>query len=167
MNLAFDACSLINLHNGQVLEALASTASYKGCVGPLVRDECGSIAAEIAGLVGAGKLLLLADVSLTPAQFGTLLAAHGLGVGETECLAHAQEVEHLLISCDDGRARKVLREELGPARVTGTLGLLVQAVRDQLLPLNSAFASYVQMIAKGGFLPPISIDEFKDLVEGS
>ena len=167
MNLGFDACSLLNLHHGQVLEKLASTKSYQGCIGPLVRDECTSMLSKIADLVASGSLLALEDVTLSPVQFGSLLATHGLGVGETECLAHAHEMPELVISCDDGRARKVLRSELGSHRVTGTLGLVVQAVRDGLLSLEEAFASYTQMIAKGGFLPQISAEAFKKLVEDS
>ena len=57
-------------------------------------------------------------------------------------------------------ARRRATELLGADRVSGTLGLLKEAVAESLMTKTAAFAAYEQMRAAGGFLPQISIGFF-------
>jgi predicted nucleic acid-binding protein len=163
LRILFDAGSLINLSQGKLLPILASTSSYKGHVGPIVRSECKTIAAQIDHLISDGTLLALPDVALSAASFGILLNRLNLGLGETECIAFGLQ-DQFVISCDDAAARRVIEDQLGSKRLTGTLGLLVLGVRDCIVKQHDAFASYQQMRTLGGFLPDLSKREFHNLV---
>ena len=163
MRLLFDAGSLLNLGNGQVLDLLISTNEYDGFAGQIVFGECRSIRPRLLQLVAGARLTLLPDLALSASEFAAHLDRHNLGPGETECLLHAQE-NLFVISCDDRRARRVLAEQLGQGRVTGTIGLLMRAVHGGLLSFEQAFASYLMMRAGGGFLPLYSEQEFRALL---
>jgi predicted nucleic acid-binding protein len=163
LNLLFDAGSLMNLDNGQVLELLVSTPEYLGHAGQMVLGECKQLQAKLARLEAIGRLQTLPDLPLSAAEFAARLRQHNLGLGETECLILA-ELEGFTVSCDDRRARNVLREVLGAERVTGTIGLLIRGVWGGLLGNGAAFASYQAMRARGGFLPAYTQEEFADLL---
>lgn len=163
MNIIYDSGSLINLANGHVLHAIFNSSHHNAFIGPLVYDECVSIAPELKELLDSGELSLLADASLTPTEFSDLLQRHGLGVGETECIAFLSRTD-FVVSCDDAAARKVLMSLYGADRVTGTLGLLILAVGKHEISLEAAFASYQQMRAAGGYLPALSLEGFTALL---
>ena len=149
--------------HGQVLQSILSHDDFDCFLGPLVLDECPSIRAELEVAIADGSLTLLNDLDMSPAEFGSLLDHHNLGVGETECMAFLAINDHQ-VSCDDGAARKVLSALYGPNRVTGTLGLLVLAVQANILAPEEAFSSYQLMRSAGGYLPNISATDFKALV---
>lgn len=164
MKLLFDASCLINLANGDLLDLLCSTPSYIGCLGQLSRDECVSNREAVEAQIVAGRLSLLPDLDMPAAAFGAMLRAEGLGPGETECLLLAQGADYV-VGCDDRKARSRLVEQLGIARVTGTLGLLGRAVRDEVLGIGRSFESYEQMRRAGGFLPNLDLQQFARLLE--
>jgi predicted nucleic acid-binding protein len=100
---------------------------------------------------------------MPPSSFGQLLDKFSLGLGETECIAFSLQ-DQFVTSCDDAVARRVIAAEFGAKRLTGTLGLLVLAVRDKIVTEDHAFECYRQMRALGGFLPSLSKVEFAELV---
>jgi len=68
----------------------------------------------------------------SPASEPVLPLITDLGPGETEVLALALETEDPLVIMDDGPARR-MAETLG-IKLTGTLGLLIDAKRSGLIP---------------------------------
>jgi predicted nucleic acid-binding protein len=158
LNGIFDASAMLNLAHGEVLGTILQIPSLIAHVGPQVRRECGSIASQVDILIDTGKVILLDDSNLPAARFLALLDCYELGPGETECLAFAELGDHT-VCCDDRRARMIIARELGPKRVIGSLGLLIQASHYKLLTIDAAFSAYEQMRRLGGFLPEISIDD--------
>ncbi len=59
--------------------------------------------------------------------------ATALGAGEREVLTLALETTDALVLLDDGRARRI-GQRLG-IRMTGTVGILVRATREGIIPL--------------------------------
>lgn len=149
---------MLNLVHGEVLGSVLQIPSLIAHVGPQVRRECESIASMVDILIDTGKLILLNDSDLPADRFLALLDCYGLGAGETECLTFAELGDHV-VCCDDRRARMMIARELGPKRVIGSLGILVQASHCNLLTIEAAFAAYEQMRRRGGFLPEISVDD--------
>jgi len=84
---------------------------------------------------------------------------YALGDGETECLAFAS-IRPFDICCDDGRARAAVNAEIGELRLTGSLGLLREAIGVKLLDQEGAFAAYELMKQLGGFLPNMQREFF-------
>jgi predicted nucleic acid-binding protein len=163
LRLLFDAGSVINLANGRVLDLLASTDGYDGYAGQIVVGECGALEASLLRLEASGRFRLLPDLEISASDFAAVLRRHNLGAGEAECLLHALGAD-FVVSCDDRRARRVLGEELGSNRVTGSIGLLIRGVGAGLLSVGDAYASYLAMRACGGYLPALGYEEFVGLV---
>jgi predicted nucleic acid-binding protein len=163
LRIIFDAGSLINLANGRLLSDLVSTPRYAGHIGPIVRSECKTIASQLDQLISIGKLHALPDVAMPPSSFGMLLNKFNLGLGETECIAFSLQ-DQFVTSCDDAAARRIIAAEFGAKRLTGTLGLLILAVQDNIVAEDHAFGCYQQMRALGGFLPNLSKVEFGGLL---
>jgi predicted nucleic acid-binding protein len=149
-----DASSLINVINGGVLLIVLRLPARQFYVGQMVLAECGRQETDIQQAL-TGGLQLLDEESLSGKLFLELLAEHGLGLGETECLAFALSGSES-ICCDDRRARGVCAAKLGSARVLGTARLLRECVEAGLITADAAVASYESMRAKGGFLPELS-----------
>ena len=51
--------------------------------------------------------------------------------------------------------------EIGTGRMTGTVGLLREAVAEGLLTAEEACGAYNQMKRLGGFLPKLSLSDFQ------
>jgi predicted nucleic acid-binding protein len=120
--------------------------------------EAGDIAAvEEAGK--AGRVSILNDADVPGALYLQLLRDWGLGEGETECIAFAAHAG-AVFAADDRLARRRATELLGTTNVSGTLGLMKEAVAEALITKDAAFAAYEGMRAAGGFLPEISIAFF-------
>jgi len=85
--------------------------------------------------------------------FGQL--SEKLHPGEAICMAIAKQRGWLLLT--DDQAARTLATELG-VELSGTLGVLVQAVRSRLLALDEANALLGQMIANGYRSPFATID---------
>ncbi|MNL62292.1 hypothetical protein D3C87_1863010 [compost metagenome] len=99
------------------------------------------------------------DAAIDAEEYEDALAVWALGPGETECIL-AAKASGSSVACDDGAARKVIEREIGLLRMTGTVGLVRDAVTTGLLTANEAFEAYQQMKRLGGFLPKLSLDDF-------
>lgn len=163
MNRIFDSSSLINLANGSLLDAILSIPGLKAQIGPQVRDECASIAPLLNAMIGVGRIEVLDDDDLPASLFFQLRDTYGLGPGETECLAFAS-VGSQVVCCDDRAARSMIATEIGNKRVTGSLGLLIQAIHFGMIDLVEAFAKYEKMRLCGGFLPAWTLEQFQTAV---
>lgn len=63
------------------------------------------------------------------------------------------------VAVDDRAARRIAEEDLGADRLTGTVGILVAAVRQGHSTRNEADALLTPMVAAGYWAPVTSIDE--------
>ena len=95
--------------------------------------------------LGAWSALSIVALTEDEAAFEAGLS-HRLGVGERSCLAIAHGRAGVLVS-DDGEARSVAQHWGVP--LTGTLGILVAAVKRHLLSRQAANAALREMIALG------------------
>lgn len=165
MNVIMDACSVINLHNGGVLEVVCAIEAIDVQIGPIAGGECSEdCAIALANLHEAGQLEYLADTPIDADEFLEFVAQHKLGDGEAECIMLAELSETAAVCCDDMRGRRKTEAILGQGRLVGSLKLLKQAVAEALLTADQAFAAYDLMREAGGFLPEIeavyfSLDE--------
>lgn len=134
-------------------------------IGPLVFGECerdSIIPAELQQAIDAAKISLLDDANISGTTFLHFLQVYELGEGETECLAFG-EASDFVICCDDRRARRMITQEIGVHRVTGSLGLMQEAVKLGRLSVAEAMAAYHRMKAAGAFLPNLEADFFRIL----
>ena len=111
-------------------------------------------------MIGVGSIEVLDDDDLPASLFFQLRNTYGLGPGETECLAFAS-IGSQVVCCDDRAARSMIATEIGKKRVTGSLGLLIQAVHFGVIELVEAFAKYEKMRLSGGFLPAWTLEQFQ------
>jgi len=157
LKLIFDASSLINLINGEGFDVVLTIQDHQFYLGPLVYSECGpDCEAKIKGAFDNNKLTLLNDNETTSSVFLDLLQRFRLGEGETECLAFSVGTDFGICS-DDRRARQISESIIGKEKVTGSLGLLREAVQVGIVTAEEAFQTYIRMKAAGGFLPDIDL----------
>src|SRR5271166_3933372 len=132
-----DASTLINLDNARALDVVTTLSFCRFYVSPAVVVECQPTgAARIAQLAQDGRLGFV-DPSDVPAEaYLSLLAAHDLGEGETECIALAL-FRPFVFCCDDGKARRVAASLIGSERVIGSLRLLKWTVEKGILSVES------------------------------
>jgi predicted nucleic acid-binding protein len=131
-------------------------------IGPLVLGECeqdGAIPAELQRTIDNKKIALLDDSNISGTTFLHFLQVYDLGEGETECLAFGKTSD-FVVCCDDRRARRMIAQELGEHRVTGSLGLMQETVKRGMLSVAEAMAAYHRMKAAGAFLPNVEPDFF-------
>lgn len=83
-----------------------------------------------------------------------------LGAGESACLAVAK-VRDCVVATDDGLAARVAAELLGEGRVLTTPGLLVLAIRAELITINEA-DGYKRALEARRFV--MGFDSFGDVV---
>ncbi len=160
MIVVLDASTLINLDNGGVLAAVLSLPSKTFQISPEVVRESRTVAQGIKAAVERGDIDWVDDTAIDAAEYEDALAMWELGPGETECILAAKALG-CWVACDDGAARKVIEREIGGLRMTGTLGLLREAVVEKLITAKEAFDAYQQMKRQGGFLPTLSLADFK------
>jgi predicted nucleic acid-binding protein len=153
-----DACALLNLHHGGVLETAVSLPDSDFLLGRAVYGESRSITEELDRLLGLEKLTWVNDAAIPASEFWRLKEEYDLGDGETECLATALHVDCRLV-CDDFAARSAGVELIGEARVTGSIGMLRACVDAGALERDAAYQAYELMKALGAFLPNMSIDQ--------
>lgn len=161
MKILVDSSSVINLFNAEVLDLFCRLDRCEFLLPPLVFGECNEpCAAELVHLQAEGCLAFVNDDAVDADYFLTLVEAHGLGAGETECIAVAAASTDYVICCDDLKARETASGILGPGRVVGTLRLLRWCVEDVILKCDQAFEFFQLMKEKGGFLPNTPQDFF-------
>jgi len=125
VDLIVDASSIINLHNAQALELVTTLPNCVLWLSPLVVGECHpKCAAELLRLKRAGLLGFVDSDKIPADSFLELVQSHGLGDGETECLALCLTGSYIFC-CDDSKARQTAIALFGGPRVVGSLRLLV------------------------------------------
>lgn len=160
MIVVIDASTLINLDNGDVLAEVLSLPGRTFQISPEVLRESRSVAKAIKVAVELGDIEWVDDTAIDADEYEDALAVWELGPGETECIL-AAKAQGCSVACDDGAARKVIEQEIGVSRRTGTIGLLRDAVGAGLVTAEEAFEAYEQMKRLGGFLPNLSLADFK------
>lgn len=160
VDLITDASSIINLSNAGALGLVTAIPGVTICVSPLVVGECEpTCAAELLAQQERGTVRFV-DADEIPAElFLSLLDAHELGEGETECLALLLKGDYSFC-CDDGKARSVGISLKGEAHVLGSIRLLKWAVVTGLCAPEEAFQYYQRMKDAGGFLPDLPREWF-------
>lgn len=159
MIVVLDASTLINLDNGDVLAKVLSLPGWTFQISPEVLRESRSVAKAIKGALECGDINWVDDSAIDAEEYRNALAIWELGPGETECIL-AAKAQGCSVACDDGAARKVIEREIGDPRMTGTVGLLREAVVAGLVTSKEAFEAYQQMKRLGGFLPKMSLADF-------
>ncbi len=156
MNLIFDSCSTINLHNGDMFGTVLELASvgFNFHMGTIVRGECGELSHSIEKHVTNGRLTILPGKTLMASQFSRILNLYELGLGETECIAHAEQ-RVLIVCTDDKAARRAAEDHLGTGRALGSLALIRKCVCSGKINPHVAYVGYELMKAKGAFLPDV------------
>lgn len=157
MTHLLDACALLNLSNGGVLDAVLSLPS-RFIICSAARRESKTILSVIDTLVLSNRLEFIDDHQIPASLFLKLKQQHGLGDGETECLAVASIRSSTLVF-DDQRARKIATSLFGAPRVTGSIGLLRSCVGNGILSRADAYGAYTLMKALGAYLPDMSISD--------
>ena len=153
MNVIIDACSLINLHNGNCLALVPTLSETRIWVGPEVLRECNSeCAMAVLSLANRGEIGRIDDFEVGAERFLHLLDRFGLGPGETECLVVAEQ-NGFVVCSDDRRARTSTEIVLGQNRCIGTARLLKWCVRDRLFSCTDALRYFDLMKMEGGHLP--------------
>lgn len=160
MIVVLDASTLINLDNGEVLAEILSLPGRTFQISPEVLRESRTVAEAIKEAVERGEIDLVDDTVIDADKYENALSVWELGPGETECIL-AAKILGCSVACDDGAARKVIEQEIGIHRMTGTVGLLREVVAVGLITEENAFKAYQQMKRLGGFLPNLSLIDFK------
>lgn len=160
MKLMTDACSLINLHKGGVLDLVLKLEDHDFFVEGFVDEESGSF---LQPYYEQGSLTKLSDERVSSSTFSAMLSRYDLGFGETECIVFAM-MDNTCVCSDDLKARKAAKSELGDGRVIGTLFLLRECVRCGVLTSDAARGAYELMRSKGAFLPDLEDDYFDILL---
>jgi predicted nucleic acid-binding protein len=161
LNLVLDSSSTINLQNGDTLEVVLKLASttFRFHMGTIVRGECRELTPLLDEQVKKGLLAILPGKTLTATRFAEILYLYELGLGETECIAHAEQ-RSLVVCTDDKAARKAAGAHLGQDRVVGSLRLMRETVCAGNIDPHQAYIAYEQMKVRGAFLPEITADYF-------
>lgn len=160
MIVVLDASTLINLDNGEAFAQVLSIPDRSFQVSAEVLRESRTVAVAIKAAVQQGQIALVDDSTIDADDYEGAIAAWKLGPGETECILAAKSLE-CSVACDDGTARRVIKREIGVERLTGTVGLLRDAIAAGLTTAEAAFESYQQMKRRGGFLPDLKLADFQ------
>ena len=154
--IVFDTCSLVNLVNGRSLNEVLQLPGFQFSIGNIVLDEYSKVESQLnllKPLLKKGFIRHIeedVDINL----FMQLKQKFQLGDGETESIAHCIQ-EGFSLSSDDSKARKSATSELGSVRVLGSIHLLRETVKNNIMKCDDAMAAYKIMILKGAFLPKI------------
>lgn len=128
---------------------------YDFLVGQIVLRECGaSTERRVRDHAESGRIAVLAGNVIPYAVYVDLLGRFQLGDGETECLAAGKTIG-CMIATDDRKARHAVVELLGADYLTGTLGLLRDAVSAGLIGSEDAVVFHETMKRLGSFLPAV------------
>jgi len=128
-------------------------------MGTIVRGECGEVTHYIDDQARKGRIVILPGSIIAPLQFAEILHRYELGLGESECILHADERD-LTICTDDKAARAAALSYLGNDRVVGSLRLVRECVCAGITTSHQAYVGYESMRAKGAFLPDMDASYF-------
>lgn len=163
MRIIIDSSTLINLINGETLMqvSLIPSLSLLICDNILEYEILNPVQKiYVETLIAASNLSLFkSDVTLT--EFSILKSKYDLGFGETECIAICKK-HGFVIACDDNKARKCAIKEISHSRVIGSLYLIREAVRANIISAEKAKEIFMLIKTKGGFIPNISLTYFNE-----
>jgi predicted nucleic acid-binding protein len=160
MNVLMDTCSIINLANAPALSVVANLSACSLFVSPEVLTECEPrLAGEVMNLHADGRFGFANVDEVAADRYLELLEGYGLGSGETECLALAEQSD-FWVCCDDRRARRIIETSIGAERVLGSLRLLRWSVDEARMTCGAAFDFLQKMKSDGGFLPNLQHEYF-------
>lgn len=154
MDIVLDSSAIINLINGGCIDKIISCSSHNYYVGDLITDNEILDPVQklvLESLIEKGQIILLAS-TISASTVMQLQIKHGLGLGETECMAICTSTG-FSICTDDRKARKCSKKEIDEKKVIGSLYLLRDAVLSGILCCDEVLNAYLQMKIKGGFLP--------------
>jgi predicted nucleic acid-binding protein len=158
--IVLDACTLINLVNGEVLDRVLDLPNCQFLVSPMVREELPTIAEAVDHAVESRRLSFVDDEIISAKEFAEAKQVMHLGNGETECILAAEKLG-CHVACDDRQARQKAKDRLGDAsRVVGSIGLLRMLCDANFFNQEQAFAAYRLMCGRGGYLPDLTVDAF-------
>lgn len=163
MKVILDSCSTINLYNGDLLENVLDLGSghFEFYIGTIVLGECSVLIPYLDKQARQGRISILPCKRIAPARFAEVLNFYELGVGETECLVHA-ELQVLTVCTDDRAARAAAAAHLGEDRVVGSLRLVRECVSAGAITSARAYLGYESMKTRGAFLPEIAASYFQN-----
>lgn len=160
MNILLDACSIINLHNGDCLHRVADLPEHLFWVGPMVISECsGDCAVEIMSLIGRNKIHQIDESNIDGERYLKLLEETGLGSGEVECLIVAEDMGYAICT-DDGRARAISSGRIGQENCLGSARVLRWMVECGIMTCTDARTAFETMKVEGGYLPDLETNFF-------
>jgi predicted nucleic acid-binding protein len=160
LRIILDACSIIILQSGSVLDVVLTIQGFKFAVCPAVRNEVRELSAVITSKIMSGEITELDDRELGANEVSEIAGKHNLGLGEGECLAFCNKKPELAFCTDDKKARAVGVSLLGQKRILSVRELLIQCVAEGLMTSLDAFAAYEQMRARGAYLPALKREDF-------
>lgn len=153
MDIVLDACSIINLFNGDSLDKVLRL-NHSFYVGDMLFEQ--EIITDLQKIVLQAliekKQIAILPSTLSLTEFLRLKDKYKLGMGETECLSLCKNSGYIICT-DDKKARECSGRELGTSNVVGSLFLLRESVKYALMNCIEAISSYTLMRKKGGFLP--------------
>jgi predicted nucleic acid-binding protein len=138
------------------LQEVLKLSDHHFSMGPQAQDECTACPTTLKDALDNGTIAMLDDSTIPSDTFTKLLEKYDLGAGETECLTFASHNSKAHVCTDDLSARKATGQELGRARLCGSLTLLQECVRQKLLTNEQARIGYEQMRLKGAYLPDLT-----------
>ncbi len=161
MDIALDACTIINLINGNVIQKIAQIPGIQLFVGDTLLDQeiLNPSQNIILEMLILEKKIQTLESSLTISEFLVLKKKFDLGDGETETIVLCEK-HYCYMASDDKKARKCGAEYLGQDRIVGSLFLLHKAVKTSLLSVDEAMETVELMKKKGGFLPFVDREYF-------
>jgi hypothetical protein len=163
MEIILDACSIINLINGDIIEHVLKLPDFNFYVGEdLLEEELLNSEQKtvIEQLLQSG-ILNVVDYSVSIAEYNEIRMRFGLGYGETICIAQCRALNFFMLT-DDRKAKICAKQELDNSRVFGSLYIIRQLFRAELISCDAALESFVKMRSRGGFLPNMDRSYFCD-----
>lgn len=117
---------------------------------------------QLRGAFAAGHLTPVTTSSLAELVLVDELIRDNLGLGEAACLAIAIN-RGWGVACDERRRfLRIARGRIGRGRLVDTPGILIQAIREQLLGVEEADRIKSTLAQKRYYMP---FESFADLVE--
>jgi len=156
MIVILDNTVLSNFAQAQIAHAILELWGDQACTTPDVISE------YRAGIKPAGlppsvwKFLRINELSSVEIDFATSLSAK-LGKGERSCIAIAH-VQNAIFATDDLFARKVANRY--QIQKIGTVGILLQCVKQEIFSIPVAQKALNEMIAFGYRSPIIDLEDF-------
>lgn len=159
MHVVLDACTLINLINGQILKSVSLLPGYKlFIIDNLLEQEILNESQRIyINVLVSTSVITIIESPVTVTEFLSLKEKYDLGAGELECIALCRK-QGLHMASDDRKARKCAAAELQTTQVIGSLYFLKALVQEKLVEAIEAKECLALMKKKGAYLP--NVDEF-------